>query len=148
MGNKRISYSEKPLGKFRVVPDFLPPADQLTYREELATILARGEEDIAAGHGIDLETVMAEARAVLEKPIRKKFSYRITWSDQDEEYIGLCDQFPSLSWLAPSPEAALRGIRKVVAETNAEFPPGIAGQHPAPSQRPEKQTTLNGRDYC
>ena len=25
-------------------------------------------------------------------------------------------QFPSLSWLASSPEAALRGIRKVVAE--------------------------------
>ena len=28
----------------------------------------------------------------------------------------LCAEFPSLSWLARTPEAALKGIRKVVAE--------------------------------
>ena len=32
------------------------------------------------------------------------------------EYSGLCAEFPSLSWLARTPEAALKGIRKVVAE--------------------------------
>jgi predicted HicB family RNase H-like nuclease len=30
--------------------------------------------------------------------------------------VGLCAEFPSLSWLAPTPEAALRGIRKVAAD--------------------------------
>lgn len=30
----------------------------------------------------------------------EKFSYRIVWSEEDTEYVGLCDQFPSLSWLA------------------------------------------------
>ncbi len=44
------------------------------------------------------------------------YTYRVTWSDDDNEYIGLCAEFPSLSWLAASPEAALKGIRKVVAD--------------------------------
>jgi predicted HicB family RNase H-like nuclease len=44
------------------------------------------------------------------------YTYRVTWSSDDQEYIGLCAEFPSLSWLATTPEAALKGIRKVVAE--------------------------------
>jgi len=40
----------------------------------------------------------------------------VTWSDEDKEYVGLCAEFPSLSWLARTPEAALKGIRKVVAD--------------------------------
>ena len=45
-----------------------------------------------------------------------QYTYRVTWSEEDEECIGLCAEFPSLSWLAATPEKALRGIRKVVAE--------------------------------
>ena len=45
-----------------------------------------------------------------------RYSYRVTWSDKDDEYLGLCAEFPSLSWLAGTPEAALKGIRRVVAE--------------------------------
>jgi predicted HicB family RNase H-like nuclease len=44
------------------------------------------------------------------------YTYRVTWSDDDKEYVGLCAEFPSLSWLAVSPEAALKGIRRVVAD--------------------------------
>ena len=44
------------------------------------------------------------------------YTYRVTWSDEDNEYDGLCAEFPSLSWLAATPEAALKGIRKTVAE--------------------------------
>ncbi len=44
------------------------------------------------------------------------YTYRVTWSADDKEYVGLCAEFPSLSWLAKDPEAALKGIRKVVAE--------------------------------
>lgn len=43
------------------------------------------------------------------------YTYRVTWSEDDQEHVGLCAEFPSLSWLASSPEAALRGIRGVVA---------------------------------
>ncbi len=45
-----------------------------------------------------------------------RYTYRVTWSDEDREYVGLCTEFPSLTWLAASPEAALRGIRRVVAD--------------------------------
>jgi len=45
-----------------------------------------------------------------------RYTYRVTWSEEDEEYLGLCAEFPSLSWLANNPEDALQGIRQVVAE--------------------------------
>ena len=45
-----------------------------------------------------------------------KYTYRVTWSEDDNEYIGLCAEFPSLSWLSSTPDAALKGIRKLVAE--------------------------------
>jgi predicted HicB family RNase H-like nuclease len=44
------------------------------------------------------------------------YTYRVTWSADDEEYVGLCTEFPSLSWVASTHEAALKGIRKVVAD--------------------------------
>ena len=46
-----------------------------------------------------------------------RYTYRVTWSEEDREYVGLCAEFPSLSWLEKSQEKALLGIRKVVAET-------------------------------
>jgi len=45
------------------------------------------------------------------------YTYRVTWSPEDGEHVGLCAEFPSLSWLAPTPEAALKGIRRVVAQS-------------------------------
>ena len=45
-----------------------------------------------------------------------RYTYRMTWSEDDKEYVGLCAEFPSLSWLARTPEAALKGIRRVVAQ--------------------------------
>lgn len=43
-----------------------------------------------------------------------KYTYRVMWSDEDEEFVGLCAEFPSLSWLAPTSEKAFKGIRSVV----------------------------------
>ena len=45
-----------------------------------------------------------------------KYTYRVTWSEDDYEYVGLCVEFPGLSWLANTPEKALKGIREVVAD--------------------------------
>lgn len=64
------------------------------------------------------------------------YTYRVTWSPEDNEYVALCAEFPSLSWLAEAPELALAGIRKVVAATvtdmiaNREIPPApLAEKH-------------------
>jgi predicted HicB family RNase H-like nuclease len=62
-----------------------------------------------------------------------KYTYRVMWSDEDEEFVGLCAEFPSLSWLADSPEDALKGIRSVVrkcvkdlAESGEDVPQALA----------------------
>lgn len=44
------------------------------------------------------------------------YTYRVTWSPEDGEHVGLCAEFPSLSFLAPTPDKALAGIRKLVGE--------------------------------
>lgn len=50
------------------------------------------------------------------KKLEDKYTYRITWSAEDEEFVGLCAEFPSLSWLSPTLDGALKGIRKVVGD--------------------------------
>lgn len=48
--------------------------------------------------------------------MQEKYSYRVIWSDNDNEYVGLCAEFPSLSWLSKSQTAAFNGIRKLVTD--------------------------------
>jgi predicted HicB family RNase H-like nuclease len=65
-----------------------------------------------------------------------RYTYRITWSEDDEEYVGLCAEFPRLSWLARNPEDTLRGIRRIVAKAvadmrkNREDPPSPLSNRP------------------
>jgi len=49
------------------------------------------------------------------------YTYRITWSAEDEEFVGLIAEFPSLSWLAASQIDALTGIRELVGTVVAEM---------------------------
>lgn len=71
------------------------------------------------------------------KTIKKDhYTYRVTWSDEDMEYVGLCAEFPSLNWLSSSPEAALKGIRSVVARAVADMESnGEAVPEPLASKR-------------
>ena len=45
------------------------------------------------------------------------YTYRVTWSAEDGEYLGLCLEFRSLSWLAADPAKAFDGIRDLVQAT-------------------------------
>ena len=63
------------------------------------------------------------------------YTYRVTWSPEDKEHVGLCTEFQSLSWLAKTPEAALKGIRKVVADVVRDME---ANGEPAPDALAEK----------
>ena len=49
------------------------------------------------------------------------YTYRVTYSPEDGAYIGLCAEFPSVSWLAKTPEKALSGVRKVVRDIVADM---------------------------
>jgi predicted RNase H-like HicB family nuclease len=53
----------------------------------------------------------------------------VFWSDEDQEWVGTCPEFPSLSWLDKSEDGARSGmlqlIDSVLADMNAsgEAPP-------------------------
>jgi HicB family len=57
------------------------------------------------------------------------YSYRVIWSAEDCEYVGLCAEFPSLSYLDDTRIAALNGVTDLVKdivvdmETNGEQVP-------------------------
>ena len=59
-------------------------------------------------------------REMMNKEI-DRYTYRVTWSEEDGEHVGLCAEFPSLSWLEKTPEKALQGIRALVKETVADM---------------------------
>ena len=44
------------------------------------------------------------------------YTYRVSWSQEDNEFVATCAEFSSLSWLAQSPGAALEGIVVVVTD--------------------------------
>jgi len=67
---------------------------------------------------------------------KKHYTYRVTWSKEDDEYVGLCAEFPSLSWLDDSPQKALAGIMELVAscisdmeQTGEKMPEPIADRN-------------------
>ena len=50
------------------------------------------------------------------QPKIDRYTYRVIWSEEDAQCVGLCAEFPSLSHLASTAEKAIRGIRRVVAD--------------------------------
>ncbi len=74
-------------------------------------------------------------RTANKNPRIDRYTYRVTWSVEDDEHVGLCIEFPSLSWLAATPEEALAGIRKIVAAAVGDM--GSAGE-PVPEPLAEK----------
>ena len=64
------------------------------------------------------------------------YTYRVSWSPDDREFVATVIEFRSLSWLAPDPAAALIGLRGLVAdvvddlETSGELvPEPLAERH-------------------
>ncbi len=49
------------------------------------------------------------------------YTYRVTWSEEDGEYVGLCAEFPSLSHLATTSGEALEGISALVRNVVADL---------------------------
>lgn len=47
------------------------------------------------------------------------YTYRVIWSEEDDEYVGLCAEYPSLSHLATTRGEALDGISALVRDVVA-----------------------------
>ncbi len=50
------------------------------------------------------------------KDLVDRYTYRVLWSEDDQEFVGLCAEMPSLSWLDQDRSKALTGIVKVVRQ--------------------------------
>src|SRR6478735_1986154 len=57
------------------------------------------------------------------------YTYRVVWSDEDQEFVGLCAEFPSLSHLDADRHAALDGIVTLVQSVVSDL---RAGGEPVP----------------
>ena len=58
-----------------------------------------------------------------------RYTYRVTWSLEDEEFVATCLELPLLSCLAPTQEEALSGLRGLVADEAPE-----CGECPSPDR--------------
>lgn len=64
------------------------------------------------------------------------YTYRVIWSEEDQEYVGLCAEFPSLSYLDESQVDALKGIVDLVEQVVADM---VETGEPIPEPLAEKK---------
>ena len=51
------------------------------------------------------------------RPDVSHYTYRVSWSAEDDEFVATCLEFPSLSWLAASQVEALEGLTALLQDT-------------------------------
>lgn len=56
-----------------------------------------------------------------DRPDISHYTYRVTWSAEDHEFVATCAEFPSLSWLAPSQIEALQGLQEMLRDVVADI---------------------------
>jgi predicted HicB family RNase H-like nuclease len=55
------------------------------------------------------------------RPEVSHYTYRVTWSAEDGEFVATCAEFPSLSWLASSQVDALQGLEDLLCEVATDM---------------------------
>lgn len=68
-----------------------------------------------------------------------EYTYRAEWSPEDNEWVGLCPELPSLSWLDPDKAKALAGIRRLAESV------GSNGKDPAAVEAGRKGGVVGGK---
>jgi hypothetical protein len=86
----------------------------------LAGILQPEQLGGGAGHEAKMRLRQPEAEGL--------YAYAVHWSAEDQEFVATCTGFPSLSWLAPTPDLALLGVRNLVRSALTDL--AAEGQQP------------------
>lgn len=47
--------------------------------------------------------------------------FKVFWFAEDQQYVAICDQYPSLSYMDDDEAKALEGIKKLVAEVELDI---------------------------
>jgi Protein of unknown function (DUF2442) len=79
-------------------------------------------ERLAGGAGHEAKKCSGQPKA------EDLYAYAVHWSAEDREFVATCIAFPSLSWLEPTPDLALLGVRNLVRSALADL--AAEGQHP------------------
>lgn len=78
---------------------------------------------------------------VAEKPsLADRFSYSVSWSEDDEGFVATVAEFPSLSWIDEERRTAEDGLVALVAEVLEDM-----GQSGEPAPEPFGQRTFSGK---
>ena len=93
----------------------------------VSTVLSEPRLQVANNGRYIVRIVRVQARMAMTAD---HYTYRVTWSAENGEYVGLCAEFPSLSWLGQTQEAAFGGIRALVAEVVED----MLGSHETPPE--------------
>ncbi len=73
----------------------------------------------------------------------KHYAYRVVWSEEDQEFIGLCAELPSLSHLDENQVSALQGIVALVADVISD----MEDSGETPPSRSQIGTTPDGSKF-
>lgn len=71
-------------------------------------------------------------------PHPDQYTYRTEWNHGEQSFVATVTEFPSLSWIAKTPEDATAGLKAVVHETLVDLNQS-GGYIPAPAPRPYQQ---------
>lgn len=64
------------------------------------------------------------------------YTYRVFWSQEDEEFVGLCAEFPGLSWLDEQQDETFQGIIQLVQDCIDDL---ISNQEPVPEPMSKRE---------
>ena len=76
-------------------------------------------------------------------PEATHYTYRVAWSAEDGEHVATVAEFPSLSWLAPTPVEALAGLADVVRDVLTDL---AASGEPTPD--PCQNAPIRADSWC
>lgn len=48
-------------------------------------------------------------------------NFHVAWSDEDQQWVGTCDEYPSLSWLDRDSSGAMDGIVELAYVTRDDI---------------------------
>lgn len=68
------------------------------------------------------------------------YTYRVTWSVEDDEFVATCAEFPSLSWLAASQVEALEGLEGLLHDVLVDL-----AEQGEETPQPFSERTYSGR---
>ena len=74
------------------------------------------KKDFYSDFGLSVDGEGGKTATVSGSPEFAGYIFTTTWSEDDKEFVGLCNKHPYLSWLDAEEYKALRGIMQLAVD--------------------------------